>query len=86
MEVIATWTLSHSAAQVTLVGINSLPEIILMDFHWEQVHKPECVNKMFTSPSVWVIPTDTPVKWQKRINKSTPDRKVCYVFHLYFLI
>lgn len=36
---------------ITLVSISFLPVIILIDFHWEQIYKLECVNKMIISPS-----------------------------------
>jgi len=32
---------------ITLVDIKFIPEIILMDFHWEKFHKLECMHKMF---------------------------------------
>jgi hypothetical protein len=52
-------------AQITLAGINFLPEIILTDFCWEYIHKLECVNKMFISPSLWRTPVDMSVEWPK---------------------
>ena len=48
-------------AQITTVGINFLPEIILIDFYLEYVHKLECVNKIFISPTFWMTPVDTSV-------------------------
>lgn len=45
---------------ITLVDIKFIPEIILMDFHWEKVHKLDCMHKMFISPSVFMIPVTWP--------------------------
>jgi len=44
------------------MGINFLPEIILIAFHWEWVYKLRRVNKMFISSSVGKIPVDTAVE------------------------
>jgi hypothetical protein len=57
------WIAEQTA--ITLVGISFLPEIILIDFRWEQVHKIERVNQMLVSPFVWVIPVDDAVEWPK---------------------
>ena len=43
---------------VTQVGMNFLPEKILVGSYWELVHKLECVNETFLSPSVWMIPVN----------------------------
>lgn len=45
-------------AQITPVCIIFFPEIILIDFCWEYVHKLECVNKIFISPSLWMTSVD----------------------------
>jgi len=52
-------------AYVTLVGINFLPEIILIDFNWVQFHKLQCMNKMFISPCIWMIQVDSSDEWLK---------------------
>jgi hypothetical protein len=47
------------------VGINFIPEIIFVDFYWNLVYKLECMNKMFISPSVWMMPVDISVIWSQ---------------------
>jgi len=54
-----------SGCVITLVSISFLPEIILIDFYWKWVYKFKCVNKIFISSSVWMIPVDTSVEWPK---------------------
>jgi hypothetical protein len=51
-----------SGCLIMLVSINFLPEIILIDFYWKQVYKFKCVNKIFISSSVWMIPVYTSVE------------------------
>jgi len=52
-----------SHTPITLVGINSLFEVNAIDFYWKWIYKLERVNKMFTSPSVLIIPVDTSDEW-----------------------
>jgi hypothetical protein len=56
-------------ALITFVGINFLPEIILIYFHWEQADKLERGTKMFTSPSVCTARVDTAAEW--------PTNEIC---------
>jgi hypothetical protein len=36
---------------ITPVGINFLPDVTLIDLHWGEFYKLECVYKMFISHS-----------------------------------
>ena len=54
-----------STVQFTVFSITFVPATIQIDFHSEQFHKLECVQKMFIPPSILKKPLDTLVEWPK---------------------
>jgi hypothetical protein len=74
---------SFISKNFTVVGINFVPEIILI-FLLQIFYKSECVNKMFISPSVWMVPVDTPAEWPETEIWAGP--KVCVAVRSFLLI
>jgi len=67
---------------VTPVGISLFSEIILIDFYWQLVYILECFNKIFVSPSVWMISVDTLLEGPKA--EIWGWAKVIFTLFIYF--
>jgi hypothetical protein len=69
---------------LTLVVITFLPEIIFVVFGSERVKIQECVNKMYISQYVWMMPHHTSNECAKTELEEWAKRLLCCYFTLYF--